>query len=86
MLVSAGGGNEEQGFLNFRYGGGNGKDFNYRVYGKGFTRGPEYHPDGRNFDDWRAAQAGFRMDWNQNDRDTFTLQGDLYRRGRRRKR
>ena len=38
---SAGGGNEEQGFANFRYGGGNGKDFNYRVYGKGFTRGPE---------------------------------------------
>ena len=78
MLVSAGGGNEEQGFFNFRYGGGNGKDFNYRVYGKGFTRGPGVHPDGRNFDDWRAAQGGFRMDWNRNDRDTFTLQGDLY--------
>ena len=54
MLVSAGGGNEEQGFVNFRYGGGNGKDFSYRVYGKGFTRSPEDHPDGRNFDDWRA--------------------------------
>ncbi len=44
VLVSAGGGNEEQGFLNFRYGGGNGRDLNYRVYGKGFTRGPEDHP------------------------------------------
>jgi iron complex outermembrane receptor protein len=78
MLVSAGGGNEEQGFVNFRYGGGNGKDFNYRVYGKGFTRTPEVHPDSRNFDDWRAAQAGFRLDWNKNNRDAFTVQGDLY--------
>ena len=45
LLVSAGGGTDEQGFINFRYGGGNGRDFNYRVYGKGFTRGPGFHPD-----------------------------------------
>jgi iron complex outermembrane receptor protein len=78
MRVSAGGGNEEQGFLNFRFGGGNGKDFSYRVYGMGFTRSPEDHPDGKNFDDWRMGQAGFRMDWSRNNRDTFNLQGDLY--------
>lgn len=77
MLVSAGGGNEEQGFLNFRYGRGNDRDFSYRVYGMGFTRSPEDHPDGRNFDDWREGQFGFRMDWAEN-RDTFTLQGDAY--------
>ncbi len=78
MLVSAGGGNEEQGSLGFRYGGGNGKDFTYRIYGKSFTRGPGVHADSGNFDDWRAAQSGFRMDWSKHDRDTFTLQGDLY--------
>jgi iron complex outermembrane receptor protein len=78
MLASAGGGNEEQGFAGFRYGGGNGRDFTYRFYGKGFTRSPEDHSDGQNFDDWREAQAGFRMDWNENNRDTFTLQGDIY--------
>jgi len=77
-LVSAGGGNVEQGFLNARYGGGNDSDFNYRVYAKAFTRGPEFHQDGQNFDDWRAAQAGFRMDWKKDPRDTFTLQGDIY--------
>jgi len=77
-LVSAGGGNFEQDFLNARYGGGNDDGFNYRVYGKGFTRGSEYHPDGQNYDDWRAAQAGFRMDWQKNGRDTLTLQGDVY--------
>ena len=77
-LASAGTGNEEQGFGSFRYGGGNGRDLNYRFYGKGFTRGPEEHPDGKSFDDWRAAQAGFRVDWDKDARDSITVQGDLY--------
>src|SRR5712691_5656239 len=64
ILASAGGGNELQAFANFRYGGRRGAKLTYRIYGKGFTRGPDYHPDRRNFDDWRAAQTGFRMDWN----------------------
>jgi iron complex outermembrane receptor protein len=78
VLASAGGGNVEQGFADARYGGGNGSDFTYRIYGKAFTRGPEDHSDGRNFDDWRATQAGFRMDWTPDNRDSFTLQGDAY--------
>ncbi len=77
MLASAGGGNEEQGFASFRYGGGNGSDLTYRVYAKAFTRGPEVHPDGQNFDDWRAAQTGFRVDWNPTSHDAVTVQGDL---------
>jgi len=68
--------NVEQGYADFRYGGGNGKDFFYRLYGKGFTRGPENHPDG-NFDDWRSSQTGFRIDWSPNRRDEFTFQGDV---------
>jgi iron complex outermembrane receptor protein len=76
--ASAGGGNFEQGFANVRYGGGNGSNITYRIYGKAFTRGPEDHPDGRNFDDWRATQAGFRMDWAVDQRDSLTLQGDAY--------
>lgn len=78
LLVSAGGGNVEQGFAGVRYGGGNNKNFNYRVYGKGFSRSAQFHPDGGNFDTWQAGQAGFRMDWDKNDRDSYTLQGDLY--------
>ena len=77
-LVSIGGGNEQR-FLNFRYGAGNGSTFNYRVYGKAFTRGPEFHPDNRNFDDWQMGQGGFRMDWNLKSKDELTLQGDLYK-------
>src|SRR5438105_9547302 len=78
MLVSSGGGTIEQGLLNFRYGAGNGKNFNYRVYGKTFTRAPQFHSNHRLFDDWRMAQVGFRSDWDVQTRDSFTLQGDLY--------
>src|SRR5712692_2440555 len=78
ILASSGGGNLDQGFAGFRFGGGRGKDFNYRVYAKAFTRGPEFHRVGTQFDDWRMAQTGFRMDWDLHTRDTLTLQGDLY--------
>ncbi|HVW10577.1 MAG TPA: TonB-dependent receptor [Bryobacteraceae bacterium] len=76
--VSTGGGNEEQGFVNGRYGGGNGKNFNYRFYGKAFTRDSEIHSDNSNFDDWRSMQGGFRMDWADTGRGAFTFQGDIY--------
>ncbi|MGA9393095.1 MAG: TonB-dependent receptor [Candidatus Sulfotelmatobacter sp.] len=79
--VSTGGGNIEQGFFNSRYGSGDGKTFDYRVYAKGFNRGPEYHPDHMNFDRWRDAQLGFRMDWTANPQDTFSLHGDIYDQG-----
>src|SRR6266851_7404806 len=77
-LVSAGGGNLDQDFANFRYGAGNSKGFNYRVYGKAFTRGPEFHPDHQQFDDWRMGQIGFRTDWDAHNPDKLTLQGDIY--------
>ncbi len=77
-LISGGAGNVEQGFGEARYGGGNGKNFTYRLYGKGFARSPEFHSDGINYDDWQGGQGGFRMDWSQHDRDSYTLQGDLY--------
>lgn len=77
-LVSAGGGNEEQGFLNMRYGGAKGDNLHYRIYAKTFTRGPEFHWDNRNFDDWRSAQGGFRVDWDRDPTDSVTVQGDMY--------
>lgn len=76
-LVSLGGGNIDQGFANVRYGAGE-KGFDYRIYAKMFTRGPQFHHEGRRFDDWRMGQTGFRADWDFDRRDTLTLQGDLY--------
>src|SRR5580698_7252591 len=78
MLVSTGGGDEEQGFLSLRYGGGNSNGLSYRVYAKCYNRAAEDHSDGNNYDRWGAAQGGFRVDWNKSQRDSFTLQGDLY--------
>ena len=77
-LLSLGGGNVDEGTADFRYGGGNGKGFNYRLYGMGFDQGPEFHSDGQRFDKWRTGQAGFRTDWDSGTRDAFTLQGDIY--------
>jgi iron complex outermembrane receptor protein len=77
-LVAAGGGNVEQGFAHARYGWGN-DHRSYRVYAKAFTRGPQFHPSGQGFDDWRMQQAGFRSDWKLNGRDTLTVQGDAYK-------
>jgi iron complex outermembrane receptor protein len=78
VLVSAGGGNEERGFAEVRYGGAVGDALTYRVYAKGFDRGPQVHMDGQPFDDWHAGQVGFRMDWKKGSRDTFMVQGDTY--------
>src|SRR5580658_9946788 len=72
MLVSTGGGDEEQGFLSLRYGGGNSNGLSYRVYAKGYNRAAEDHSDGNNYDRWGAAQEGFRMDWTKSERDSFT--------------
>ena len=77
-LVSGGGGNVDEGFVNARYGGSSGANFHYRLYAFAFDRGPEYHSDGDNYDSWRAVQSGFRMDFASNARNNFTVQGDAY--------
>jgi iron complex outermembrane receptor protein len=77
-LVTLGGGNVDQGTGSVRYGGTVGKDFNYRIYGTGSIRGPEFHSDGNEFDRWRMGQVGFRTDWKSSKKDSFTLQGDMY--------
>jgi iron complex outermembrane receptor protein len=79
FLTKLGGGSEENGKVAFRYGGRHRQDFFYRAYGKVFTRGPGFHADGRNFDDWRAGQAGFRTDWALAGNSSFTLHGDMYK-------
>jgi iron complex outermembrane receptor protein len=80
VLVDAEAGSLHTGALNARYGG-RSRGVDYRVYGLGFERGHEYHPDGKNFDDWRAIQGGFRTDWTKHSRDRFTVQGDVYAEG-----
>src|SRR6185437_7060524 len=78
-LLTAGGGNVDQGEAAARYGAANGGRFDYRIYGKGFIRGAEFHPDGQNFDEWKMGQVGFRTDWTPNRRDSVNVQGDMYK-------
>ena len=78
-LTSVSGGNVDQGIGEFRYGAGNGNRLDFRVYGLGFGRAAEFHPDHSSFDDWQTGQGGFRTDWQLNARDSLTLQGDMYK-------
>ena len=78
-LVSVLGGNVDQGEGHFRFGGGNGNGFDYRVYGMAFGHAAEFHPDGANFDEWQMGQGGFRTDWQSGSHDTLTIQGDMYK-------
>src|SRR5665213_2485716 len=78
-LASVSGGNLDNGEGEVRQGGGIGNSFDYRFYGKAFTRGYESHPENPHYDDWRQQHGGFRMDWNKGSSDNFNVQGDIYR-------
>jgi len=78
VLASALGGNADHVIAEARYGGRVGDGLSYRVYGKGFIRGPEYHPTGNDFDAWHQERGGFRLDWSQNTRTDYMLEGDAY--------
>ena len=81
VLASVGGGNMDQGIAGFRYGTGNGRNFDYRIYGKGYSRAAGFHSDARGFDTWRLGQMGFRTDWDVRNSDHLTIQGDIYKGG-----
>ena len=78
-LVSGGGGTEEKGFGEFRYGGTAGGNLSYRVYGKGFDRDEQFSQTGDPNDQWWGASGGLRLDWQTSDRDLFTFDASYLR-------
>ncbi|MGH9400609.1 MAG: TonB-dependent receptor plug domain-containing protein [Terriglobia bacterium] len=78
-LLTTGGGNVDRGMGEYRYGGSAGKSFDYRVYGMGFDRGPEFHLDHDPYDAWQTGQVGFRADWTPQSRDSLMIEGDVYK-------
>lgn len=79
-LLSGGGGKEETGFGSLRYGGQIRESIHYRVYAKGSKKDNFRWSSGENArDDWDHVQSGFKVDWEANEKDSFTLQGDLYK-------
>ena len=78
-LLSGGGGTEERGFGQFRYGGKVGEDAYFRVYGKGFDREQQFSQGGDTHDGWGSGRGGFRLDWLKQGPNTLTLEGDYFR-------
>ncbi len=82
-LVTAGAGNEERGFAGVRHGGTTRDGRDYRVYGKfrALDTGKPIDiglPQTGAHDDSEFAQTGFRMDWNGDHGNGYTMQGDYY--------
>lgn len=76
-LLSGGGGTEERGFGEARYGNRLGSNANYRVYAKKWNREHQLATVGDPHDHWTGYGTGTRVDWQPVDRDSFTFQGDF---------
>jgi iron complex outermembrane receptor protein len=71
-------GSSDYGLGALRYGGALGQNGHLRGYVQGATMGPQFHPDGMNYDDLWRVQGGFRGDWTLTNDRAVTVQGDLY--------
>lgn len=79
-LQQMGGGGEFESFAAWRYGGKVGEKGHYRVYAKTTHYNAQEAPGaGDAADEWNHDQLGFRTDLRLNERDTLTVQGDLYK-------
>ncbi len=78
-LVSVGTGTHEKTSVGLRLGKAVGPNRHLRAYLKAFERKALQRPDGRSNDDpWRAAHAGFRLDWHGRGQNRYSVQSDAY--------
>jgi iron complex outermembrane receptor protein len=78
-LVVVGGGNVDQGFGTVQYGGKEGTNTDYRVYGKYLNQ--DHLPDSAGQDGgdgWHMLRGGFRTDSVLSPKDNLMLEGDIY--------
>lgn len=79
FLFSGGGGNQERGFADARYGGAISSNIFYRVYGTYENHDANELPNGADANNsWQIGRGGFRIDANPDGPDAFTVQGDGY--------
>jgi iron complex outermembrane recepter protein len=77
-MVSAGGGNIQQGFGVAQYGGDAGPATDYRIYAKYFNQYQMSDPTGSDgADGWHALRGGFRTDSTLTSKDSLMFEGDL---------
>ena len=78
-FVEAGAGTEERGFVGARYGAELSEGTFGRAYVKAFDRDESKRASGEDAgDDWRSVRGGFRIDSQYNERNSLTLQGDIF--------
>ncbi len=79
-VVVAGAGNEEKAFAGLRYGGALNASTHGRFYLKFNDRDSSYATvlQDEAGDDWLSKRAGFRLDGELSEADSWTLQGDVY--------
>jgi iron complex outermembrane receptor protein len=78
-LVSAGGGNLDEGFGLFQYGSHVGSSAYYRIFAKGFQDSAMQLPNGESAEDPLAmVHGGIRVDWKISKRDSVSVQGELH--------
>ncbi len=77
-LLSGGAGDEEQGFGTVRYGGQLAENAFFRIYAKHNERDDSATYGDPHSDESRFTQGGFRIDWEETNDNSFTLQGDLF--------
>jgi iron complex outermembrane receptor protein len=51
----------------------------FRIFAKGFDRGPEQNPGGDPYDHWHQERGGFRADWQPTAKDELTASFMMYR-------
>lgn len=79
LCTRVGGGSELYALGETRFGGKINDTTFYRVYAKYFQHdGFVDSADNNTSDDWESLRGGFRIDWEPESRDHFTLQGDAY--------
>lgn len=79
LLISAGGGTDDFGFTNVRYGAKLSDNAFVRVYAKYSNYGDSvFANDTAAHDAWDAFRGGFRFDWEPTKENALTFQGDIY--------
>jgi iron complex outermembrane receptor protein len=78
-LLVGGGGNIDEGFATAQYGGSLGDHTDFRVYSKYFDDNRFDNPiAGGGADGWHLLRGGFRVDSQLTERDSLTVEGDIY--------
>jgi iron complex outermembrane receptor protein len=79
LLVSSAYGTLEQPSTSIRYGGAIDPTLHYRVYAKYFNHDNFEDAGGADMhDDWRIANGGFRLDWDPNTANSYTLDSQVF--------